>query len=239
MKRNQRSTMKSALFFSIISISILLASSAQATLVPISDLPEGKLVVGDKLFSEFEVTSIVDGGPPELTAATIKVEGVEINDNYGLRFRVAMNAASDQTINANINFKVSILPDYEPWFLTDAVLWLPTAGATGDGMVTVNEMIYDAEYFGNLLADELDVSRELGDSGANLLADDDLMIGEELSPQKAIWVRMGIVVRGGYSPAVGTANLTEVFVLYSQIPEPATILMLGLGSLVLLRRRKR
>jgi hypothetical protein len=167
MKRIQRSTMKSATLSIAILISIFIVSSSQAALVPISDLPDGQLIIGDKLFSEFEVSSIVDGGPPELTAATIKVEGIEINGDYGLKIRVAMNAASDQTINANINFKVSILPAYEHWFLTDAVLWLPTAGATGDGMVTVNEMIYDAEYFGNLLADELDVSRELGDGGAN------------------------------------------------------------------------
>jgi len=239
MKRNRRSTKKSALFFSIISISILLASPAIAELVPISELSEGKLELGDKLFSEFEVTGIVQGGPPVPTADTVLVEGCEIEGNYGLRIRVAMNAASNQLINANINFKVSILPDYDPWYITDAILWLPTAGATDEGLVTVNEMIYDAEYFGNLLADELDCKREPADGGAYQYADDDLMLGDIPAPQKVIWVRMGICVRGGFEPDVGTANITEVFVLYSQIPEPATILLLGLGSLALLRIRKR
>ncbi len=225
--------MKSALVFSIISISILLASSAQAALVPISDLPGGVLVVGDKEFSEFNVSAIVEGGPPEPSAATVKVEGIQIGDEYGLHFRIAMSAASDQLINANINFKITTS---DPWVIESAKIWIPGAGATGDGLVTISENIFDAQYFGNLLADELNCSREDGDGGTGLLREDTLdWVG---SPLDEVWVYTGIIVRGGFSPDTGTANITEVYMLYTQVPEPTTILLLGLGALALVRKRR-
>jgi hypothetical protein len=53
---------------------------------------------------------------------------------------------------------------------------------------------------------------------------------------KQMWVRKGITITGGDN---GTAKLNEIFQMYSQIPEPATLLLLGLGSLALLRTRKK
>ena len=223
--------MKSALIFSIISISILLASSAQAALVPISDLPGGVLVVGDKEFSEFNVSAIVEGGPPEPSAATVKVEGIQIGDEYGLYFQIAMSAASDQLISAKINFKITTS---DPWVIESAKLWVPGAGATGDGLVTISENIFDAQYFGNQLTDELNCSIE---DGSTIILREEVLdwVG---SPLDEVWVYTGIIVRGGYDPGVGTANITEVYMLYTQVPEPTTILLLGLGALALVRKRR-
>jgi len=237
MKRNRRSTKGAALFFFSISISILLASPALAEFVPISELPEGKLEVWDKLFSEFEVTGIVQGGPPPPTADTVMVdvidEGFLGEDEYGLIFRLAASAATNQLINANINFKVSILPGYSPWLIEDATIILSNVGATDAGLVTVTEMIYATPLPMDPLA-ILDTKREADDGGVNLYDSSDLN-----SQVKDIWVRTGIIVRGGFESYAGTANLTEVWVIYGQVPEPATILLLGLGSLALLRIRKR
>jgi len=234
---------KSALFFLIISISILLASSAQAAWVPltgdfvsISSIPTGGLEVGDKLFSGFEVTGIADGGPPEPSAVTVMVQGGQ-NDatgDYGLRLRLAWNAGSDQVINAGINFKVSILPGYDPWFIEDAVLWLATASAAGTGLVQATENIYDADFMGNSLT-ALAASAQDNDYGAFLMDSSDLMLHGNLAQFKDIWVRTGVTVQGGSN---GSAGLHEVFMLYSQIPEPATVFLLGLGALALLRKRR-
>jgi hypothetical protein len=244
MKRDQRSTMKSALVFSIISISILLASSAQAAWVPltgdfisISSIPTGGLVVGDKLFSGFEVTGIASGGPPTPSDVTVLVQGGQ-NDatgDYGLRLRLAWNAGADQLINAGINYKVSILPGYDPYFITDATLWLATCSAAGTGLVQASENIYDADFMGNSLL-ALAASAEDNDYGAFLMDSGDLCLHSNMVQMKDIWVRTGVTVQGG---ANGSAGLHEVFMLYSQVPEPATIMMLALGSLALLRSRKR
>jgi len=236
--------MKSALVFSIISISILLASSAQAAWVPIDDefipissIPTGGLEVGDKIFSDFDVTAIAAGGAFAPSADSLLVRGGQ-NDatgDYGLQFRLAWVVGSEQIINANIDFKVSIAAGYDPWFMEDAVLFLMNAGATGTGSVSANEIIYDSSFMGNALA-ALDTSREYGDGGSDLIDHSQFVIDEEPVLAKEIWVETSIIISGG---TVGTAQLTEVFMLYSQVPEPATILMLGLGSLALLRSRKR
>ncbi|MHC4084565.1 MAG: PEP-CTERM sorting domain-containing protein [Planctomycetota bacterium] len=235
--------MKSALIFSIISISILLASSAQAgwvpltgEFVPISSIPTGGLEVGDKLFSGFEVTGLASGGPPTPSDVTVMVQGGQ-NDatgDYGLRIRLAWNAGADQLINAGLNYKVSILPGYDPYFITDATLWLATASAAGTGLVQASENIYDADFMGNSLL-ALAASAEDNDYGAFLMDSGDLMLRGNLAEFKEIFVRTGITVQGGSN---GSAGLHEAFMLYSQVPEPATILMLGLGALALVRKRR-
>jgi hypothetical protein len=244
MKRNRRSAKKSALVFSIISISIFLAGSAQAAWVPltgdfvsISSIPTGGLEVGDKIFSEFDVTPIAAGGAFAPGADSVLVRGGQ-NDatgDYGLQFRLAWVVGTEQIINANIDFKVSIAPGYDPWFMDEAILFLMNAGATGTGSVSANEIIYDSSFMGNPLA-ALDVSREYGDGGSDLIDDSQFVIDEEPVLAKEIWAETSIIISGGTG---GTAQLTEVFMLYSQVPEPTTILMLGLGSLALLRIRKR
>ena len=223
---------KSAVFSFSLLISIFLLSSAQATWYAISDLPGGQLVVGDKTFSNFDVPApIVQGGPPKPTADTIEVEGIQIGDEYGLHFRIAMCAASDQLINPNINFKITTS---DPWVIESAKLWVPGAGATGDGLVTISENIFDAQYFGNQLTDELNCSIE--DGSTIILREETLdWVG---SPLDEVWVYTGIIVRGGFDPGIGTANATDVYMLYTQVPEPTTILLLGLGVLALVRKRR-
>ena len=233
---------KSKLFLSCLITIIVLTTAASAAWVPltelepISSLPGGVLVVGDKEFSEFEVTGLAQGGALAPNADSVLIQGGQddATGNYGVRFRLDWTVGSNQTINANINFQVSILPEYDEWFIEDAVLFLAVAGATGTGVVNASENIYDADFLGNSLA-ALCSSRETGDGGVNLIDSSYFQIGGNPAQVKDIWVRTGIIITGGTG---GTAQLSEVFELYSQIPEPATVLLLGLGALALLRKRR-
>lgn len=223
MKRNQRITKKSALGLLGLSLIIVTVSSAQAAWIPltgapipVSSLPVGGLVVGDKLFTEFEVTGISTGGAPEPSSATVFVQGGQddATGDYGLRFLLAWITGTDQLINAGINFKVSIISGY-PRSMEAATLWLSTCGATGTGLVQASEIIYDADFLGNpLLA--LAASAEDDDYGALLLDRGNFVLHGNPAELKEIWVRTGITVQGGTN---GTAGLNEVFTLFSQIPD--------------------
>jgi hypothetical protein len=207
MNENRRSTEKSALLVVGLSISILLACSAQAAwvpltgddMIPISSVPAGGLVVGDKLFSGFEVVGISNGVLAP-TPDTVLVQGGQ-NDatgDYGLRFRLAWNAGSDQLINASINFKAEILPGYDPWFIEDATLWMSTASATGTGLVQATENIFDADFLGNCLT-SMGTSSQADDYGVYLMDSSLFCLQGQPVSVKEIWVRMALPVFMRYS----------------------------------------
>ena len=231
---------KSKLFLSCL-ITIVITTAAPAAWVPLTDLepisslPGGVMEVGDKLFSDFEVTGIASGGPPQPSAATVLVQGGQddATGNYGLRFRLAWDAGVDQQINAEIKFQVSILPGYEEWFINDATLFLAAAGATGTGVVNAFGNIYDADFLGNSLAAL--ATSSTGAGFTHLIDQSLLQLGGNPVELKDIWVYTSFTVQGGDA---GTAGVHDIYELYGQIPEPATVLLLGLGALALLRKRR-
>lgn len=219
-------------------ISIVFASVASATWIPLTDnvplssLQGGSLVVGDKKFSEIEFFSIGAGGAIAPDACSVFVQGalwVETGD-YGLRFLLLWNVESGQTINADLNFKVSVLTSYDDYFIKDISLFLLGASVAGTGTINVGENVWDEPLPGGDLIASLSCSKQESDGGAYL------MDYAEFVPLKEIWVRnIDISMTGGTS---GAAHFSEFFQFYSQIPEPATVLLLGLGG-ILLRRKIR
>jgi hypothetical protein len=219
-------------------IGVILATAASATWEPITEktplisLPGSSLPVGDKEFSDFHVDIVtVSGGAsiPDINLMT--VQGVQdgTTGDYGLRFNgFSWNVGSNQIITVDLSFKVSILPGYNDYFIKDVWLYLTGAGAGGTGVVSAGENIWDDFPGGAQLASltawcDAD-NAQLSDSA-------------EFAPVKEIYIQTKhISVSGGTN---GSAHFSEFFQFYSQIPEPATIALLGLGSLVLLRRKRR
>jgi len=191
-------------------------------LIPISSIPDGGLVVGNKLFTDFSVSGFAYGGPLTPSSSTILIQGGqnEATGDYGIRLRLVYNAGSYQFINAGINFKVSILAGYERFFIEEAALWLSTASAAGTGLVQATENIYDADFMGNSLT-ALSTSVQEDDYGVFLTDSSNFKLQGNLIQKKELWVRTGITIQGGTN---GSAGLHEVFLLYSQMPKPPTIL---------------
>ncbi len=221
-------------------ISIMLATSALAAWVPltgnpvpISSLPDRTLIFGDKMLSEIDVFGFGVGGAIAPTADSLYVQGGQdsITGNYGLWFLLSWDAGSGQIINATLNFKISILPGYDNYFIKDVVMDITGSSATGTGGVYVGETVWDAPFPGGNIIASLSCSKQANDGGA------DLVDYAEFTPVKEIWIfSKDISITGGTN---GSAHLSGLFQFYSQIPEPATLVLLGTAGIWIFTRKKR
>ncbi len=227
--KHKRRTKKSVPLLIAFLISTTIFSTAYSAwapltgdLIPISSVPAGGLVVGNKVYTDFAVTGFSYGGPLTPSSSTILIQGGqdEATGDYGIRLRLVCNTGSSQFINTGINFKVSILAGYDRYFIEEAALWLSTASAAGTGLVQATENMYDADFMGNSLT-VLSTSVQENDYGAFLMDSSNFMLHGNLIQKKELWVRTGITIQGGTN---GSAGLHEVFLLYSQVSKPITIL---------------
>jgi hypothetical protein len=202
--------------------------------VSLSSLQGKSLDFGDKEFSDFGLFGFGTGGANAPTTDSVFVQGGQDSSSgdYGLRFLLSANAASNQTVNANLSFTISVLPTYGDYFIDDVSLILSGASATGTGVVNTAETVWNSFPGGNVVA-SLSCSKQQGDNGANL-AD-----YASFNPLKQIYIQSkDISISGGTN---GTAHISELFQYYSQVPvpEPATITLLGFAGVIMLRKRHR
>ena len=223
-------------------ISIVLAGAASGQWIPLTDsvtlssLAGESLVFGDKEISEFHLFGDSSGGAINPNPDNMFVQGGQddVSGDYGLKFNFSWNAASNQTINATLNFKVSILPlpEYDDYYITDVGMYITGASATDTGVVNIGEIAWD-DFPGGSVVASLSCSKQAGDGG------DFLVDHAEFAPLKEIWIQSKDVSITGGTGAGGSAHLSEFFQFYSQIPEPATFVLLGIGGLLALTRKGR
>jgi hypothetical protein len=220
-------------------ISVMLVTSASAAWVPlpgthpvlVSSLPDRTLIFGDKMLSEIDVVGTSRGGALAPDADSIYVQGGydDVTGNYGLWFLPLWGAFSGQTVDATLNFKISILPGYDNYFITDVEMYITGASATGDGGVGIGEIVRTApppegSEIAFLTCSVHESKVKLYDYG-------------EFAPRKEIWIwSKDIFISGGED---GEAHLSGFLQLYSQVPEPATIVLLGTAGLWAFTRKKR
>jgi hypothetical protein len=218
-------------------ISIILATAASADWVPgpdnpvpLKDLPGGYLIVGDKMFSNFTLSGFGTGGAvdPDFSRMTVQGGTDSGTGDYGLKFDMfSWSAASGQTVNVNLSFKVSILPEYEDYFIKDVWLYLTGVGAGGTGVVSAGENVWDSFPGGNKIAS---LYSWCDADNANLSD------YAEFAPLKEIYIQTKhITITGGTN---GSGYLGEFFQFYSQVPEPATLVLLGTAGIWIFTRKK-
>jgi hypothetical protein len=184
------------------------------------------------MFSEIYVFGSATGGAIKPDANSISVQGGydNVTGDYGLWFLLSCNAFSGQTVNATLNFKISVLPGYDNYFIKDVEMYITGASATGSGGVNIGETVWDAPFPGGNVIASLSCSKDANDGGAYLVDYD------EFAPVKEIWIfSKDISITGGTD---GSAHLSGFCQFYSQVPEPATIGLLCLGGLAILGRKK-
>jgi len=207
-----------------------------STAVTIADVNEaGGLLVGDKLFAGFTVVS--SGNASFLpTEETIKLVGFQSTDgDYGVKFSDNWTVFSGQSLDTLINFDVSVSPQSSGYLIKDNLLALTAVSATSTGSyVLISENVYSAappqmNSISDLLvyktwaAEKRLDSQEFSDPNELPVA------------YSKVWVTKDIALYGGTdAPGVPGAHLSEFVQTFSQVPEPSTLALLGVGVIGLL-----
>ena len=203
--------------------------------------PSG-IQVGNLLFSNFSSTSYMNGTiavAPE--SGSIKVTGVYVDGNYGIRFNAPWLAGSEAKVNSTISFQVQTASGSEMYINNNLFALSVSSVGSAAGLLNAVETVWDAEP---------------GSSGANQLSSLSLLDTTDLANQKLtdyrdfsvngslatvnkIWVKSSITLVGGDAGESGITHLSEFTQTFTQIPEPTSAGMLCSGTIMAMLWRSR
>jgi hypothetical protein len=205
------------------------------TIQDLVDNHGGQLDVLGRVFT-FAADSVTTTGPgPD--ASAISVTGVEMNGEIGLCFESQWAAGG--LVDTTLRFKATALADRP--FEDNTLMIGDDVFVEGDGMVLVTENVY-AEDPGETTSPESIADKMVYYVNAedNLLVDHEYFHapGQPEVPASfaEIWIVKDVFLSTGPN---GEAGLTTVYQTFSEVPEPATLTVLGLGLAGLLVRRRR
>lgn len=230
-----------------VALALLLANTAQAAIiwdlggtqnaVTLAEVNQaGGIIVGDKLFSDFVVTpsSTIGAQSPDYG---ITVRGINVGGELGLNFFGGWTAFQNQIVDTTIKFKVSIMPPEvdQGWLIVDNSLTMLAYGAAGSGQVAITENVYSVD------------PDTVANPGLFKLADKYVYyntVSSQTYDHKEftqglteIWVVKDVVASGGVEPG-GSASISNFRQTFSQIPEPASFMLLSSGVLLIVGRRR-
>jgi len=233
---------------------LVLSAHAQAAIqvdltVPIGQRPsysieqvqaEGGIIVGDKLFDEFRVTTTTQGGGLAPNAAGIAVTGIQVSGELGLIFNGGWTAGAGQIADTTIGFRVSVVEPFlsQGFLITDNTLFSTAMNATNGGIASVIETVYpmDPLVFPPNVNNPLAFKDIVFDSNNNTIK---LFDHKEFGGAFAeVWVVKDVIVNGSVNQG-GQAHISEFVQTFSQIPEPSSLALVAGGVLLLIRRRRK
>ncbi len=206
------------------------------------EINQAGMQVGDKLFSNFSCVSYTDGTLAVAPAAgSIQVTGVYIGGNYGIRFNAPWLAGQGSVVNSTISFQVLVVPGSDMYISGN--LFALTASSVGSesGLISAVETVWDAEP-GSIGANRVSSLGlvDMADPANQKLTDyRDFYADGNAVQLKEIWVRKDITLLGGGAGEYGLTHLSEFTQTFAQIPEPASMGMLGSGIIVAMLRRSK
>jgi hypothetical protein len=197
----------------------------------------GGIVVGDKLFDSFSVTSSSSPNASAPTAASIQITGIDINGDYGFKANALWMASGGEWVDSTITFHASVLPAAvaEGYAFDGNALYITGVGTanTSGGIASISENLY-AQYPG---LGGLSFAGEFAYymSSTNQRPLD----AATFAPISDMWVVKDIGVSGG-GGRNGVMHLSEFYETFHQVqlpvrtPEPSALALLGVGAMGLL-----
>lgn len=198
--------------------------------------------VGDKLFSNFSCVSYTAGAlavAPE--SGSILVTGVYIDGNYGIRFNAPWLAGQESVVNSTISFQMLVVPGSDMYVSGNLFALAASSVGSQSGLISAVETVWDAEP-GSSGANRVSSLGlvDMADPANQKLTDyRDFYVGGDAVQLKEIWVRKDITLVGGGAGEFGLTHLSEFTQTFAQIPEPASMGMLGSGIIVAMLRRSK
>jgi hypothetical protein len=212
------------------------APCVQASLVDY--LQEGfSCTIEDKVFSDFAYDNPVqpaENGPVAVDPASILVTPDATPLNPGLTFQGGWSSFGGQTSDIKISFTITVLPGGNA--IEDASLAIAGSATVGNAAVIAAETIWlgcngPCENSVQLLALDL--------PGTNY---DDFYDHTTFDPVMMVTVEKDILLIGNGDGYINFATVSIIHQNFSEVPEPATMTLLGTGLLALgakLRRMRK
>jgi hypothetical protein len=196
----------------------------------------GGIVIGDKVFELFTVTSTNSINAVAPGAGEIAITAVQINGDYGMKINGGWSASAGQVSDSTIEFHATLLPEFlqQGYAFKDNSLFITAFGVannTTGGSVSVSENLYahHPALGGGSFVNKYVYYKSDTD---NLMSDH-----REFAPIQDMWVLKDVVANGGIGTG-GSAHISEFYQTFSQVPEPATLTLLAVGGLAILRRKR-
>ena len=188
--------------------------------------------IGDKVFESFSWNPIlILGSDVDAVASNVNLKAISNLNGIGFRLEFQLPMTVGDFDIKEIGFQYKVAVTNSPNLISD--LHLSVVGSSAGGAIwSVSETAHTGGFGGGLVGD-VDASSSTYASSSNNI----------VPPQAALWIEKDIIAAGTFNEdgfSDDFASISSIEQTFSQIPEPSTALLVGLGLLgVVAVNRKR
>ena len=219
---------------------MLLFSSATIARAQVTNLAPGQTInlatvinsnltlqIADKQFGNFAFDWV--GGALNLYSSNLVITALSNAVGFGVQFTQPLTLVGQGTDDFTLEYSALVTA---PGYYIDDIDLAITGSASGGGVGSVGETVYSGGFGTNQVGELEAFTPNAGPEQAT---------NNIVPPQTEIWVEKDVVVACSTNNPFAIASISIIDQTYSEIPEPSTALLVGVGVLGVVavnRRRK-